>query len=218
MKILITASHPDDIEPQMGGTIAKLTSDGNIVMMVIATIPFEDTNGNEIGQLKEIRRKEAHAAADILGAYLEILEFDAYQLTHGNRELVQAIDKILNDFNPDRVYTQWHGDSHQHHQTLHGATLAACRRNSRDLYMMEPTIPGGSTPALFSPSIYVDISDFIEKKIESISCYRSQLEKEGFGDEWIDASISRTKFHGYRNGVKHAEAFQPIRVLDRLGK
>lgn len=46
--------------------------------------------------------------------------------------------------------------------------LAATRNNNLNVYFFEPIIPGGITPYCFKINYYVDISDTIEKKIESV--------------------------------------------------
>lgn len=62
MKILVIAAHPDDIEPQMGGTIAKYIKEGHEVKMVLLT--------RTGGKIEKIREKEGNKAAKILGAEL----------------------------------------------------------------------------------------------------------------------------------------------------
>ncbi len=70
----------------------------------------------------------------------------------------------------------------------------------------------------FKPSFIVDISDFHEKKMKAILCYKSQLhhkDKSDFGDddtllsepEFLDRILTRDKQYGTYIGVKHGEPF-----------
>jgi LmbE family N-acetylglucosaminyl deacetylase len=121
--ILIFGAHPDDIEIGMGGTVAKLSkSDDYDVHLVIATLPNfvkSDT--------KEGRQSEAIMSAKVMGCSSpELLDLSPEELVF-NRRFVGIVDKIIREKKPDAVFTQWIGDSHQDHQSLTRAVIAACR-------------------------------------------------------------------------------------------
>lgn len=212
MKILTISAHPDDIEPQMGGTLLKYAKNGHKVLMVNAIIPCENNRGEIIPGAKEIRAKEAHIAAGIIGAELEILDLSPYELKF-NRHLVQKIDKIVKKFKPDAVYTCWNYDSHQDHQAIAQATFAATRKNIENLYMFEPVIPGGLVPHSFDANVYVDISEEIKEKIKSIKAYKSQTK---IYKDWLPAIEARSKFRGFQINADYAEAFQVVREIKSI--
>ena len=62
VKILIVGPHPDDQELGMGGTIAKLTSQGHDVLLLDVTSGEPTPFGSP-----EVRANESAAAAEILG-------------------------------------------------------------------------------------------------------------------------------------------------------
>lgn len=202
MKILVIGAHPDDIEPQMGGTISKLSRNNHEVLI----LQFTDTGDD----LSNIRTKESIEAAKILGAKVKHLYYNQNDFNF-NRKLVQNLDEIIMDFNPDEIYTCWGYDSHQDHQTVSKVVLASSRKNISNLYFFEPIIPGGITPYGFAPNYFVDISDTIDLKIKSVEKYRSQIEK--FGRSWIDAIYGRSIFRGFQINVAHAEAFQIVKMI-----
>lgn len=205
MKVLVIGAHPDDIEPQMGGTIAKLTKKGHEVLI----IQFTDTGG----ELKNIRISESCNAAEILGAKIKHLHYNQDNFIF-ERELVQRLDKIIEEYKPDEIYTCWEYDSHQDHQVVSKVVLASSRKNNANVFFFEPIIPGGITPYSLECNYFVDISDTIELKIKSIKVYKSQLEK--FGDGWIEAIYGRAKLRGYQINVKHAEAFQIVKMIGKI--
>lgn len=202
--VLALGAHPDDLEIGMGGTIAKLAATGYDVSLVVATLPnFVKTDK------KEERRNESIMSAKVMGCKSpEFLDLAPDEIVFGRR-FVTKIDEIINRYNPGVVFTQWIGDSHQDHQALTRAVIAASR-DLTDLFMYETTIPGGITENAFRPQLYVDITDTLEIKKNALDCFESQ--KIRCGHLWIDAIIGRSAYRGYQLNTKHAEAFEVIRV------
>ncbi|WP_053956177.1 PIG-L deacetylase family protein [Inediibacterium massiliense] len=205
MRVLVVGAHPDDIEPQMGGTIAKLTQKGHEVLILQVT-----KTGDHIA---DIRIKESIVAASILKASIKHLNFN--QDTFGlQRKVIQSIDQVIEEFKPDEIYTCWEHDSHQDHRIVYEAVIAASRKNTANLYCFEPILPGGITPYGFESNYYVDISDTIQKKMESMIAYKSQIEK--YGEDWIHAIYARAKIRGFQIHVPYAEAFKIIKLIGKI--
>ncbi len=202
MKILIIGAHPDDIEPQMGGTVASLTKMGHQVLILQLT----DT-GDE---LVDIRTQESFDAASILGAKIQYLHYDQNNFKF-ERNLVQSIDKVIAKFKPAEIFTCWEHDSHQDHLTVSQAVIAASRKNDTNLYFFEPALPGGITTYEFKPNYFVDISGTIDIKIKSVEAHRSQVDK--FTKGWIDAIYGRARVRGFQINTEYAEAFQIVKMI-----
>ena len=202
--IVAFGAHPDDIEIGMGGTIAKLSALGYDMNLVVATLP----NFAKIDK-KEERRNEAIMSAKVMGCKIpQFLDLAPDEIMFG-RGFVTIIDEIINRHKPDVVFTQWIGDSHQDHQALTKAVIAASRDLS-DLFMYETTIPGGITENAFRPQLYVDITSTLDIKTSALGCFESQ--KNRCGHLWVDAIVGRSAYRGYQNNTKYAEAFEVIRV------
>jgi len=202
--ILVFGAHPDDIEIGMGGTVAKLARNGCNVNLVIATLPnFVKTD------TKQERRKEAMLSAKVMGCKTpEFLGLSPDQIVF-SRKLVTRIDQIIRKYEPEAVFTLWIGDSHQDHQVLTKAVIAASR-DLNNLFMYETTIPGGLTENAFRPQLYIDITETFDIKTNALNCFHSQ--KIRSGDLWIDAVIGRCSYRGYQMNKKYAEAFEVIKV------
>ncbi|HZC49414.1 MAG TPA: PIG-L family deacetylase [Nitrososphaeraceae archaeon] len=203
--VIAFGAHPDDLEIGMGGTLAKLARLGYDVNLVIATLPnFVKTD------IKEQRRIEATMSAKTLGCKSpQFLDLSPDEITIG-RKFVTMIDDIINKHKPEAVFTQWIGDSHQDHQALTRAVIAASR-DSNNLFMYETTIPGGLTENAFRPQLYVDITETLEVKSNALDCFHSQKNYR-CGDLWIDAVVGRCSYRGYQMNVKYAEAFEVVKV------
>jgi LmbE family N-acetylglucosaminyl deacetylase len=203
--VIAFGAHPDDLEIGMGGTLAKVARLGYDVNLVIATLPnFVKTD------IKEQRRIEATMSAKTLGCKSpQFLDLSPDEITIG-RKFVTMIDDIINKHKPEAVFTQWIGDSHQDHQALTRAVIAASR-DSNNLFMYETTIPGGLTENAFRPQLYVDITETLEVKSNALDCFHSQKNNR-CGDLWIDAVVGRCSYRGYQMNVKYAEAFEVVKV------
>jgi N-acetylglucosamine malate deacetylase 1 len=203
-KVVVFGAHPDDLEIGMGGTVAKLVRLGYNMKLVVATLPnFVKTD------TKEGRKSEAIESAKILGCSTpDFLDLAPDEVTFG-RNFVNKVDAIIQKYEPEIVFTQWIGDSHQDHQALTKAVIAACR-DQKDLFMYETTIPGGITEQAFRPQLFVDISTTIDIKKSALDCFRSQIIR--CGQIWIPAVLGRCSYRGYQMNVNQAEAFEVIRV------
>jgi N-acetylglucosamine malate deacetylase 1 len=203
-KVVVFGAHPDDLEIGMGGTVAKLVRLGYNVNLVIATLPnFIKTD------TKEGRKSEAIESAKILGCSApEFLDLAPDEITFG-RNFVNKVDGIIQKYEPAVVFTQWIGDSHQDHQALTKAVIAACR-DQKDVFMYETTIPGGITEHSFRPQLFVDITTTIDIKKSALDCFRSQIIR--CGQIWIPAVLGRCSYRGYQMNVNQGEAFEVIRV------
>jgi LmbE family N-acetylglucosaminyl deacetylase len=202
--VLAFGAHPDDIEIGMGGTVAKLTGMGYDVRLVIATLPnFVKTD------TKEERKRESVVSAKVMGCKTpEFLDLSPEEIMF-NRKFVTRINKIILEHNPDAIFTQWIGDTHQDHQALTRAVIAAAR-DSNDVFMYETTIPGGISEYAFRPQLYVDVTETLDTKRDALDCFDSQ--KIRCGPLWIDSLVGRCSYRGYQMNAKYAEAFEVIRV------
>jgi N-acetylglucosamine malate deacetylase 1 len=203
-RVVVFGAHPDDLEIGMGGTIAKLVRMDYDVKLVVATLPnFVKTD------TKEERKLEATESATIMGCSTpDFLDLAPDEISF-ERNFVNKVDGIIQKYEPEIVFTQWIGDSHQDHQALTKAVIAACR-DQNDLFMYETTIPGGITEQAFRTQLFVDISSTIEIKKNALECFRSQIIR--CGHLWIPAVLGRCSYRGYQMNVNQAEAFEVIRV------
>jgi LmbE family N-acetylglucosaminyl deacetylase len=203
--VIAFGAHPDDIEIGMGGTIAKLASRGYDIKLIIATLP-------DFTQLdkKEQRKQEAIMSAKTMGcADPEFLDLSPEEMSF-SRKFVGLLDGLINKYEPEAVFTQWIGDSHQDHQNLTRAVIAAAR-DVDNLFMYETTIPGGITEQAFRPQLFVDITNSFDSKANALECFASQ--KIRGGHLWISAVLGRCSYRGYPIGTKYAEAFEVIKTV-----
>lgn len=198
--ILAIGAHPDDIEVGCGGTLKVLADLGYKVYGVILT-------DGEKGGDREKRLREASSSARILG--LENIFFEHFYdgKVLFDVDTVTAIEKHIQKFQPQKIFTHAKEDRHQDHWSCSCATQAAARRSVKEILMYEIY---GSTTSCFAPHYIVDISEAIKSKIASLKVHQSQLEKGVLNLEGLrEHAGSIGKEHGY----KYAEAFEINHLL-----
>ena len=64
--------------------------------------------------------------------------------------------------------------------------------------------------APFNGSFFVDISDVIHLKCQSLQCYQTEIANRT--PEWIESFIDRERNVGFAIGKAYAEAFEPLKL------
>lgn len=203
MNIIAFSPHADDVEIAMGGTIARYSQAGHKVLIVVVTIP----------QNKKIRSAEALKASKILGTDLLLLNIPSNSMIY-SRKLVGIFDGIVKNFPPDIMYTSWVYDTHQDHAVVAHASLSTARRNTCSLYMFPSPYPSGVTTHAFHEQSFVDITETMDKKIESVLAHKTQVAH--FGKEWVGGIKARAAYMGAFIGVEFAEVFDVIKEIQKI--
>jgi bacillithiol biosynthesis deacetylase BshB1 len=210
MNILVVGPHPDDQELGMGGTIARLASQGHDVLLL------DMTNGEPTphGSI-ETRAKEAAKAASVLGVKRRTLDLPNRMLVH-SIEARHKVAGVIREHQASIVFLPYFEDAHPDHI----ATTRIVEDARFDAKLTKIDLPGKPIYPkwLFyyycthlrhvaRPSFLIDISGFEGKKREAIVAYESQFvvpERNRRVVEWIDAA---NVYFGSRIGTNAAEPF-----------
>lgn len=208
MKILAIGAHADDLELACGGTLARAVDMGHSVKILVLTDSAYSNYDGSVLRTKDEADQEAIAGAHALGVTdIEILSFPIKFVPY-NGDTVQAINRVIDDYQPHVTMTHWAFDTHQDHKNTSQSTISAARYQN-NLLMYEPFPPSGRSYMPFHPQLYVDISPYIEKKIAALKAHKSQMAK--YGNNWVEAMVGRARLRGYESGNTHAEAFELVR-------
>ena len=214
MNILALSPHADDVEISMGGTIAKLVSEGHNVTIITAILPKENIDGNIDDLMSKNRRKEQEKAAKILGANLEILNLDPYDF-NVNRKYIKLFDQKIHSYKPDIIFSSWEHDSHQDHKNLANILFSVTRKNNISINMYEAMLPGVLNTCSFNPQYFMNISKYMNVKIEALKAYESVFGKEkNKYSKYFDSIVKGAKFRGKIIGVDYAEAFVVVKRIE----
>ncbi len=218
-KILVVAAHPDDEILGAGGTILKHAADGDEVNILI----LGDGESSRVSGVNIARReKQAKRAAKELGVKRLILEkfpdnqFDSVPLL----EVIKKIEKALEEIRPAVVYTHCLYDLNIDHQVTFRATLTACRPkpNSFIKKILSFEIPSSTewqikdTSHAFCPTEYVNITEFINRKMEILKIYKHELNPYPHPRS-VKSVRLLAQYRGTQVVCQYAEAFQIIRCL-----
>lgn len=199
--VLAIGAHPDDLELAIGGTLARLATNGARVLMAIVSIPSEF----------ELRLAEARRAAELLGGELRLLVDDGCRRIDDMKhyQLVGMLDELVRELKPAALFTHSASEFHRDHIAVHNACISTQRINPFDLYHFNPTMTR-AVPVAFHPRAYVDITDTIELKMRAIEAHASQFAARGLD---IEMYRDMARLYGRMVGVKYAEGLDVGRML-----
>ncbi len=202
MKILAVGAHPDDIEIGCAGNFLKYTSSGDDLYLMVMTMGGKGGE-TEIRKAEQIRSAEILKARDLVwGGYEDT------QLTPRINDMVADIEKLLKKIKPDFFFVNYGNDSHQDHRALSKAAISASRYIRNVLFYEVPTTQN------FLPSVFVDIGDTIDGKMDALLAHESQAAKTNIeGLSIVDVARSTAVFRGIQGRVHLAEGFVPLRLF-----
>jgi LmbE family N-acetylglucosaminyl deacetylase len=209
-RVLIVMPHPDDAELYCGGTVARLIESGVEVMMIKMTNGGKGTRQTSISEekMKTLRSQEDHNAAHTLGikagnniqldipdgeveSNLETIEKVAYHIRKFRPDLIITC-------NPEDVFIRFAKDiswvNHRDHRSTARVAIDAAYPYSRDhaffpkqlVEISEPYKP--TTYFLLSDYydhtdvIYIEITNYLEKKTQAWQCHENAYTKEKVND------------------------------------
>lgn len=181
LDILAMGAHPDDVELGCSGTLAKEIANGKKVGIIDLTQGELGTRGSA-----EIRAQEAARAAEVLGISVrENMKFRDGFFVNDEAHQMEIIKRIRK-YRPEIVLTNAFTDRHIDHGRASELTSSACFLSG--LRRIKTTVDGDEQEAWrpkrvlhyiqwkdLDPDIIVDISGFMEKKMEAVKAYKSQF-------------------------------------------
>ena len=165
--VLAIGAHPDDVEIGVGGILLRHAAQGDRVAVLTLT-------GGEQGGDTVERAAESQQAADLMSAELFLGDLADTSISDGGAT-ISAIKSVIDEINPGTIYTHTSKDVHQDHRNVHSATLVAARGVPRIYCYQAP-----STTVEFKPTKFVEIDDQVERKLEVIDAYGSQVQLRAY--------------------------------------
>ena len=132
-------------------------------------------------------------------------------IPHG--QFNQSISKIVDEVKPDIVYTHYQYDLNYDHTLIFRAAMVATRPPKRiKLICFETVSETEWGTNKFFPNYWIDISEYIDKKIVALHIYESEV-KEHPHPRSSEGLIALAKKRGSEVSTHYAEAFMIIRDL-----
>jgi len=221
LDILAFAAHPDDVELSCAGTLMKHIDAGMSVGIV-------DLTQGELGSRGtiETRYAEAKTASEIMGISVRVnlkMQDGFFEINEKNKRLI--VEQIRR-FRPKIVLANAISDRHPDHGRASQLVSEACFLAG--LRKVETTFEGEKQEAYrpevvyhyiqdyhIKPDFVIDVSEFVERKIETIKAYKTQFYDPNStepqtpisGEDFFEFIKSRMKEFGRPAGAKYAEGF-----------
>lgn len=221
-KVLVVAVHPDDETLGCGGTLIKHQHNGDSINWLIIT-GITTENGydakwvqSRAEEIDQVARK--YNFDKVIQLNLPPMQLD----TIPKSDFISKISAVFKEMEPEVIYLQHYGDAHSDHKFAFDA-IYSCTKSFRfpfvkEVYTMETLSETEfSAPSIanaFIPNTYVDISSFIDQKIEIMQVFSFELGEHPFPRSRQNIKALAT-YRGSQCNAKYAEAFCCLkRIVD----
>jgi LmbE family N-acetylglucosaminyl deacetylase len=211
MKVLVMACHADDEILGCGGVICKHLEEGDEVHVCVVTQPIETEWSNQYfkwdDKVRATKLEEQESVDTFLGITRHFLKHSVLELNRIGRALFNySIQLIIDKISPDIIYTHWEGDLNYMHQMVGLATVIATRPPKKITVYMYEMESSRFAMSSFKPNYYVDISKYIDKKINAFCLYKSEYRND-IHPRNAEGITTFAKYRGQEVGLEYAEAF-----------
>ncbi len=217
-RVMVIAAHPDDETLGCGGALLGHIEDGCSVHWVIATSPvdgFDDAwKKRRVQEIQRVAEAYPMNSVDELGFAAAALEDVA------KGRLIEELRAPVMRVRPDIVYLVHGGDVHGDHRVLFDAAIAVFKPFRigwpHAIYSFEcassTNLASPLTPNAFVAQRYRDISAHIERKLEILSIYESEIPPAPHPRS-LDAVRALARYRGTTASLDYAEAFMLVREV-----
>jgi len=216
MNILAIGAHPDDIEFGCAHVLIQEARRGHRVKLLVLSRGEAASHGTP-----ESRESEARAAAKIIHAEIDFLDFGGDCHIAPTHENAFAIAAKIREFQPSVVLAPDPNENqHPDHSVAAKLTRDACRyARYAGLENLKPHAPHAVTALYFytitqtlpDPGIVIDVSDVVQEWEAAMQCHTSQMRTRSYAD----LRLSAARNLGLSVGVDYAAGFwanDPIRL------
>lgn len=218
--VLIVAAHADDEVLGCGGAIARHVAEGDTVHLILMADGVTSRTGT-INVDLERRDAAANESHKILGINsVQRLRFpDNSMDSIPFLKIVQELERAVEYISPSVIYTHHDGDLNIDHRITSRAVMTAFRPTPscsvREIYcfeVMSSTEWAIPTQSPFLPNYFVDISRYLNLKMDALHAYTAEMRKEPHSRSLTHLE-HLARHRGHMVGFSAAEAFMAIRSL-----
>lgn len=217
--VLVLAVHPDDETLGCGGALLAHKAAGDKIHWLIGT----DMDPKLFPRERiDAREREIRAVADAYGfdsvhrLGLPAVNVDRTPMA----DLVGMVSNVIAAVRPDTFYLPFKSDVHSDHRVLFQAAYSCTKAFRypflRELLMMEVLSETEFAPATkeeaFIPTVFQDVTRFMEKKLEIMAMYEGESGVHPFprSPETIRALA---RLRGAQAGTEYAEGFALLKQI-----
>ncbi len=227
MNVLAIGCHPDDIEINCAGTLAKCVKRGDNVTVCHVC---NGNLGHEVimpDELREMRIGEAKKAGSLAGIKVVTCDIGDCLAYEGSKEQRDIMVDIIREADPDFIITHAPSDYMPDHVAVSRlvfdasfvASVPHYETNAKKASKVTPIYYMDNLGGLdFLPTEYVDITDEMDLKLEMLECHESQLKwmRDHDGIDFADFVKTCAKYRGLQCNSAYAEGFKQCLVYPKI--
>jgi len=225
--LLVVSAHAADFVWRAGGYLALTTAAGAPAHVVCLSFGERGESqgawkqpGMTLERVKEIRRAEAQAAGDALGARMHFLDKGDYPLPAGEDMLIE-LAQLMRELQPRVILTHSRVDPYNYDHPVAGDLTIRARAVAQAAGLKSAHPPLGAPPVFrfephqpemceFRPDVLVDITSVFARKEAAMAAMASQEHLASY----YSALAERRAVQAVRNGgpasIRYAEAYQRV--------
>lgn len=202
--VLVLSPHPDDESIGCGGTLRRHVVEGDDVHVVFLTSGEAGGHAIPPQEAGRVREAEAEAAGRVLGTHPPVFLREPDGALASTAPLRDRLTCLLQRLRPAVLYVPHAEDAHPDHRAAH----QVARDVLRGLPLQTPLVVRCFevwTPITAIAEV-VDVSPWIDTKLEAIRAHRSQCAVVRFDDAAAGLARYRGELHSWPGGA-YAEVF-----------
>jgi N-acetylglucosamine malate deacetylase 1 len=220
--IMVVGAHAADAEIMGGGAVLRHVDDGWRAVLVHMTLGEKGHRQLSAEEYARLKREEAQAAAELLGATQVALPYGDGELPVSEEAQWRVAD-LIREHRPDVLLTHWKGSFHRDHRNTHADVLEALFYAG--LPAFERAHPAHRPAKVyfaenwedmedFRPEVYLDVSDVWDRYVLAIRAYslfRGEVSSFPY-EQWYRGA---SEMRGAESGFPRAVALMPRGALRR---
>lgn len=219
MNILVVSPHLDDETLGAGGTLLRYAQKGDSLYWINVTNTKEeygysrDCVSDRAAQVKKVQ--EAYGIKKMWDLSLKPASLDSF----GTSILIELLLPIILEIKPHTIFLPYEYDIHSDHGVVFRAMMPFTKSFRypfiKKVFAMEilSETEFAMPDKKFAPNYYVDITDFIEQKIDIMRIYRDELGEHPFPRS-ADNIKALAHLRGAVAGVRYAESFLLLKCVE----
>lgn len=199
------APHTDDGELGAGGTIAKLTESGVVVIYCAFSTCRRSLPDGWAPDTLEIEVKRALPVLGVQPDDIILFDYDVRNFKTQRQDILEDMIRLRKKYQPDTVFVPSPSDIHQDHQVISEEGLRAFK---------QITILGYEMPwnnVTFNTRAFMGLEErHIKQKTLALNEYKSQAQRSYLNQDFVR---SLALVRGVQIGMQYAESFEVIRMI-----
>ncbi len=173
MTVMVCAAHPDDEVIGVGGTIAKLSMEGEDVITVLFSYGDKFPFWEKPLKVRKKRMEEFKKCEKILGVKdTYLMGYHDLEIHEKKEEAIKRLIHLIRKYKPTRIFTHTKTDGHPDHRAVYEITTEAVKKS----LVSSQILTFGINFFNFQKGVKVvyDISKTFGKKMEALNEIKSQ--------------------------------------------